>query len=148
MPSLIVVAMIVTLFFGAATGGGTRGGRSWFRHDRPHSGRGGCLGGVARPDGEVKVVFFLSKNLVTSHLIVLYRWGRSCVFLSLFLWGGFLGFSGGLFGSHYSTMQLEAAGRRRCFACHEVGVSFAWLQSEAKQVGVSRSIVVVVLVGF
>ena len=56
---------LTTLFFGAATGGETRGGRSWFRHDRPHSGRGGCLGGVARPDGEVKVVFFLSKNLVT-----------------------------------------------------------------------------------
>ena len=47
------------------TNGKTRGGRSWFRHDRPHGGRGGCLGGVARPDGEVKVVFFLSKNLVT-----------------------------------------------------------------------------------
>jgi hypothetical protein len=25
--------------------------RSWFRHDRPHSGRGGCLGGVARHEG-------------------------------------------------------------------------------------------------
>eukprot|EP01046_Picozoa_sp_COSAG06_P036748 COSAG06_NODE_4082_length_4593_cov_4.561638_1_plen_99_part_00 len=56
---------LTTLFFGVATGGETRGGRSWFRHDRPRSGRGGCLGGVARPDGEVKVVFFPSKNLAT-----------------------------------------------------------------------------------
>jgi hypothetical protein len=43
------------------------------KNDRPHSGRGGCLGGVARPDGEVKVVFFLSKNLVT--LITHVSWG-------------------------------------------------------------------------
>jgi hypothetical protein len=51
-----------TLFFGVATGAGppgeTRGGKSWFQHGRPHSGRGGCLGGVARPDGGVKFVFF------------------------------------------------------------------------------------------
>ena len=53
------------LFFGAATGGETRSGRSWFRRDRPHSGRGGCLGGVACPDGEVKVVFFLPKKILS-----------------------------------------------------------------------------------
>ena len=46
--------------------------------------------------------------------------------------------------SHYSTMQLEAAGWRRCFA----GRGFACMvHCRAKQVGVSRSIVVVVLVG-
>jgi hypothetical protein len=53
-----------TLFFVAARaiGGEMRGGRSWFRHDRPHSGRGGCLGGVARHDGEVKIAFFPSRT--------------------------------------------------------------------------------------
>jgi hypothetical protein len=51
-------ALFDDLVFGARRVGERCGGRSWSRHDRPHSGRGGCLGGVARPDGEVKFVFF------------------------------------------------------------------------------------------
>ena len=43
------------LVFGARSVDERCGGRSWFRHDRPHSSRGGCLGGVARPDGGVKL---------------------------------------------------------------------------------------------
>ena len=52
-------------------------------------------------------------------------------FLSLFPWGSLLGFFykyflGSFFRSHYSTMQLEAAGRRLCFA----GRGFVCMASE------------------
>ena len=38
------------LVFGAGRVDGRRGSRSWFRRERPRSGYGGCLGGVARLD--------------------------------------------------------------------------------------------------
>eukprot|EP01046_Picozoa_sp_COSAG06_P011479 COSAG06_NODE_657_length_13324_cov_11.730380_3_plen_107_part_00 len=72
--------------------------------------------------------------------------GQGLCFLSLFLWGGFLGFFGGPF--LVTLLHHATRGRWSAALLCRSGFRLHGFRAGAKQVGVSRSIVVVVLVGF